>query len=524
MAALFSDQSVLIVEKNLEELEQLRQILTAMGFRKIEVASSVNMATSLLSEIQVDLCLLVYDLGREEKNGLQVLQELEAAGKSCHTTCFLLVVDPLKVRLLMGSPELSADGYLAKPYDQVKLRTLLEKHLRIKSCIARVETFREQGQWDLALLECERLQKQFPALGVLIVRLKGLIYLKKQQYERAMDAFERIRQVHDKPWVRVAIGLAAYNMADYRRARNEMIQIIEDQQVCQEAFLVMARIHWIIGEQGQSVTLLRKSVMLQPSVAKLQSELGNRAALFEELVIATDSFRQAIHYSRHTAMQNPEFYFGMVKVIQQQLVDKTEHTAELLIEAIRLLESVVHDCMDDPLIRFRARLLAADIYRKNGEHQSADFAAEDAINQFRKMPAEAQLSLVNLLVDGMSSTRFASTAIQLKMETSRLTSTVSWGKHNYKGMQLFKRAAIPEAFTAFEKAWLEDPGNPGVGLNLLQAGLESLRLETQDLAVIRRCTEVITEMQYGVLSSKQQQRYKRLCERFSELIKDAEIA
>ncbi|KGK42450.1 hypothetical protein LH51_00850 [Nitrincola sp. A-D6] len=50
MAALFSDQTVLIVEKNLEELEQLRQILTAMGFRRIEVASSVNMAVSCLAK------------------------------------------------------------------------------------------------------------------------------------------------------------------------------------------------------------------------------------------------------------------------------------------------------------------------------------------------------------------------------------------------------------------------------------------------------------------------------------------
>ncbi|WP_417579888.1 tetratricopeptide repeat protein [Nitrincola sp.] len=524
MAALFSDQTVLIVEKNLEELEQLRQILTTMGFRNIEVASSVNMATSLLTEIQVDLCMLVYDLGRDEKNGLQVLQELKAAGRPSYSTCFLLVVDPQKLSLLMGSPELSADGYLAKPYDQLKLRAQLEKQLRIKRCIARVEAFRDQRKWDLALEECEKLQKQFPALGVLIFRIKGLIYLEQQQYTKALSVFERIRQAHDKPWVRVALGLTAYDMADYQRARLEMTQVIDAQQVCQEAFLVMARIHWLRGERSQCVTLLRKSVMLQPSVSVLQGELGNRAGFAEELNVAAEGFRQAVQHARHTAMQNPEYYFGLVRVIQQQITDKPDRTAEFIAEAIRVLESVVHDCMDDPQIRFRARLIAADIYRQNGEHQNADFAAGDALAQFRKIPLAAQLSVADLLADGLESTRFATQAAELKQEVSRSMSTVEWGRSNLKGMLSFRQKALAEAFEAFESAWCTNPGNPGVGLNLLQTGIETLRRDMSQLTVLKRCAEIAIELQYGALSNKQQQRYQRLSERFSDLIREAEIA
>ncbi|KDE40699.1 putative response regulator [Nitrincola lacisaponensis] len=524
MTALFSDQTVLIVEKNLEELEQLRQILSAMGFRKIEVASSVNMAASLLAEVRVDLCFLVYDLGRDEKNGLQVLQQLKAAGRPSYATCFLLVVEPQKLSLLMGSPDLSADGYLAKPYDQLKLRAQLEKQLRIKRCIAQVERFRDQRDWDQALEECERLQKQFPALGVLIFRIKGLVYLEQQQYQKALAVFERIRQAHDKPWVHVALGLTAYDMTDYQRARREMTQVIEEQQVCQEAFLIMARIHWLSGERSQCVTLLRKAVMLQPTMPVLQGELGNRAAFSEELSVAADGFRQAVQHARHTALQNPEYYFGLVRVIQQLIADKPDRTAEFIAEAIRVLESVVHDCMDDPQIRFRARLIAAEIYRQNGEHQNADFAAGDALAQFRKIPLNAQLSVVDLLADGLESTRFAVQAAELKQEVSRSMPSVEWGKSNLKGMLSFRQKAMDEAFKSFEQAWLADPGNPGVGLNLLQTGIESLRRQTAQPQIVKRCSEIVNALHYGSLSGKQQQRYQMLSERFGDLIREAEIA
>lgn len=524
MTALFSDQTVLIVEKNLEELEQLRQILSAIGFQKIEVASSVNMAASLLSEIHVDLCFLVYDMGRHEQNGLQVLQQLKAASKPIYSTCFLLVVDPEKVNLLMGSPELSADGYLAKPYDQLKIRAQLEKQMRIKRCIAQIEHFRDQRAWDDALQECERIQKQYPALGVLIFRIRGLIYLEQQQYQKAMAVFDRIRQAHDKPWVHVALGMTAYLMTDYRRARLEMNQVIDDQQVCQEAYLIMARIHWLCGERSQCVTLLRKSVMLQPTMPILQGELGNRAAFTEELAIAVDSFRQAVHHARHTALQNPEYYFGLVRVIQQMIADKPDRNAEFIAEAIRVLESVVHDCLDDPQIRFRAKLIAAEIYRQNGEHQNADFAAGDALAQYKKIPIESQLSLVDLLADGLESTRFAAEALDLKQQVSRLMPTVEWGKSNLKGMLSFRQKSINDAFSEFEHAWQVDPGNPGVGLNLLQTGIESLRRTVTQPLVIKRCAEIVSELHYGALSSKQQQRYQLLTERLGELIQEAEIA
>ncbi|KAA0874982.1 tetratricopeptide repeat protein [Nitrincola tapanii] len=524
MASQFSELSVLIVEKNLEDLDLLRQMLNALGFTSIQVASSVNMAVSLLQEISVDLCFLVYDLGPQDKNGLQVMQELRAAGRRLYSTSFLLVVDPERSRLLLGSPEHAPDAYISKPYDQARLRTQLEKLQRLKQVLSPVERLIDERRWQEALDQCQRIQQQFPALNVMLMRLRGLILLELESFAEARDLFEQIARVQDKPWVRVAIGIASYHLADYPRARREFTQVIDEQQVCTEAFTWLARLHWILGERNQAITLLRKAVMLQPTVPLLHAELANRAAMSNELRLAMEGFRQAVNYARYSAFQHPDYYFGWVRVLQQQMVQNSGQQPALVEEAVRALESAVHDFLDDPQIRFRSRLMASEIYRAHAEEKKADFAARDAIDQFSRLNLDAQLTLLDLLVDGLDASVMADQALNWRESVSKQMSSVEWGRENLKGMLSFRKKDVDEAFRQFELAWLAEPGNPGVGLNLLQAGVELLRREPDNSVLLRRCAEVITSTQYGVMSRRQQQRYQVLYQRFNELVSPAEIA
>ena len=96
-------QSVLIVDCKLDEMSRLRDIVTGLAFTNIDVASSANMGVSDLREQQYDLVLIAYDLGKNEKNGLQVIQEAFAEKLHLFQTLFLLIIDPDASTLLVGS-------------------------------------------------------------------------------------------------------------------------------------------------------------------------------------------------------------------------------------------------------------------------------------------------------------------------------------------------------------------------------------------------------------------------------------
>ena len=61
--------------------------------------------------------------------------------------------------------------------------------------------------------------------------------------------------------------------------------------------------------------------MLQPTVAILQGDLGNQAAMNGDLGLALDSFRAAVRYARYTAFQHPDYYFGLVRLLMSRIDD-----------------------------------------------------------------------------------------------------------------------------------------------------------------------------------------------------------
>ena len=90
----YAGKSALIVDSQLDDLGALRQILSRLGVGQVQVASSVNMALSLMREFTYDLCFAAYDMGKGEKNGLQLLQEANIEHSFGSSSAYFLVVDP----------------------------------------------------------------------------------------------------------------------------------------------------------------------------------------------------------------------------------------------------------------------------------------------------------------------------------------------------------------------------------------------------------------------------------------------
>src|SRR6056300_131099 len=170
MSETAKQTSVLIVDHMLEDLQALRTIIGVLGYKRVQVASSVNMALSLFREEDYDLCFVCYDLGQNEKNGLQLLQELQQEGLRRYQQCFALIVDQEKSELLFGSPENAPDTYVSKPFDPHRIRQRLDKVMRVKASIKPVEALLDRGHWDEALQTSLKLAQLYPGLRVFLER------------------------------------------------------------------------------------------------------------------------------------------------------------------------------------------------------------------------------------------------------------------------------------------------------------------------------------------------------------------
>ncbi|MCV6612348.1 MAG: tetratricopeptide repeat protein [Amphritea sp.] len=517
MEISYSEKTVLIVDNRLEDLGALKTILGRMGVSAIQVASSVNMAMILLREQQFDLCFVEFDLGKDQKNGLQLIQEATAEQVRLFSTVFVLVVDPERSKLLFGSLDSSPDIYISKPYAEAKVRHRIEKIMRIKTVLRPLEQLLDQGELDKALLVCDKLVKQFPALTLYVQRIRGIILLEQGMYAEAEQLFSALLDQRDLPWAQVGAGLSLCHQGHYLQAQERLQQVIDNSHFCVEAYSWLARTYYAMGARGDAIGLLRKAVMLQPTVPELLGALGSLAAQNQEWNVAVDAYRDAIRYARHSCYQADEYYFSLVS----SLLSQGRRDVETDEEMIRALENAVLVFPDEPVVQFKSRLMAVRVYRESSATERANLAARNAYDLFRDLELTEQAEWIEPFVEGMEGTVVEESARDLKARVSRDMASLEWGKLNIQGMLCYRKKEYRQALGYFVRADGLLPNNPSVMLNLVQTALEQARHpgpERQDLLL--QSDNALYSLNFAALSARQQKRFTSLSERCAEMIKD----
>ncbi|MGL4438919.1 MAG: response regulator [Bosea sp. (in: a-proteobacteria)] len=120
---------VLVVDdqKSMRELAML--YLYKIGFRRIYEASDGAGAKQCASQKQYDLIVLDWNLG--DTNGLDVLKHIRATPEN-KTTAVLIATGENKLSNVQSAMSAGANNYITKPYNDVELRSRLERALMCK--------------------------------------------------------------------------------------------------------------------------------------------------------------------------------------------------------------------------------------------------------------------------------------------------------------------------------------------------------------------------------------------------------
>lgn len=508
----YSGKSVLIVDNKLSELGALRQILEQLGVKRIQVASSVNMALSLMRVEVYDLCFVDYDLGRDEKNGLQLLLEANSEKLLSRSNLFVLVVDTERSHLLFGSLENSPDTYISKPYDLVSVRARLDKVMRVKHVTEAIDRLMDNAHWQEALEQCDRISSMFPGLHLYLNRMKGIILLQLGQYAEAVELFESLIERRELPWAEVGLGSAFYHLGRYDDALKMLNRVVENEHLCVEAFSWLGRAYWAKGALQQAITLMRKAVMLQPTSPQLQRELADLAAQAEDWNIAIDSYRSAIRYGRNSIFQEPSSYFGLARALAHKM-SKVREPEELEGEVIRLLEDVVLDHQGFEEVGLSAKLCGSDVFRIGKVEGLSEQRMRDAWAMFQQLETDVQCAWLDAVVDASNGSPLANEISEKKKALANVMVTLTWGKANLKAMISFRKGELNNAYKLFREAHRLLPTHVGIALNLVQTGIELARRVNDNAEILLCCDMVLAEIRFGELSVRQQTRFRSLAQR-----------
>lgn len=509
-------KSALIVDYRLEELAALREILLQLGFQTVEVASSVNMAMSALREQSFDVVLACYDLGKDEKNGLQVLQESHAERLRLFGTLFMLVVDAREADILVGSLETAPNAYISKPFSRSKIAAILDKLLRVKKATARLDQAMDEGRWEEAVSHCHNLIAAYPALKVYLERLLGVCLLESGQYREACDLFAALSAVRKVVWAQVGFGIALYRLGDHAAATEVLQGVIDQQHISVEAFSWLARSLWMGGDAGQAVSLMRKAVMLQPTVPQLHSELGNLAAWNSDWVISVEAFRRAVEYGRHSIYQNPDDSCAFVA--STLAANEGKPLSDVLeLEVIRTMESTVRDFDEAVEVQFRSHLVLADFREQAGNSALVASELQLAVDTFERMTIEAQWFWIEPLLDRVSGTEHEPKMLNYRKFLARKAQEVSWAKYHNDGRAAYSEGKYDVALNNMVSAAKQPEASVRARLDAVQLLIDRGK---HDSAIFSEpdsveCLHQMAKTSFALCSDKQRERYQKLYQAYS---------
>ena len=521
MSEILIGKSVLIVAKKLDVLGNLRAFYSELGATDISVASSANMALNMLRMRSYDFCVLESDLGDKEKSGAQVIEEAGREGIRPATSAFLLLMPESVSQLPRDSIEFAADTFVSKPLDMAKLRLRMEKLAKLKQAVHPVEAAIDAGETEKALQLIRKLTAKYASLELYLDRLKGQLLIRTEAFEDAVQHFQRVAEDRKLDWAYMGLGICHFKQGLYGEALSHFNRVLSSEPSSIEAYEWLSKVYRCIGDNKEAQALLEKAAKVLPTAASIQSGLGNVASENSSWEVATEAFRSAVKYARHSCHQHQNNYFGLARCLQTRLTAaKTAASSAAQEEAVRTLEDVAQEYFDDDHIRFRSRLLTSETYKRSGDIARANSAAKHAFEAYQQLSDDKKAEELDALLEGVEGTSVQDAVEEFKNDFNRRVYTeTEWGRNNLKGMGLYRKGQFYEAFCCFDKALAEVEGSPSILLNLVQAGHEVIKREPGRAAeILAQCNERLLKMSIGALNSKQQERYRALSERRAELI------
>ncbi len=520
MSDLLAAKTVLVVAKKLDDISQLRSIASGLGASEVSVASSANMAVSILRHRAYDLVIADDELGEGEKTGLQVIEEASREGVRRCVDIYVLVVDKEIKTLPRDSIFNGPDTFIPKPINGAKVAQRLERLLKLKHAVSPVESLVDQGDLDKALKVIPLLTSRYPSLELYLERVKGRILLAKQDYAAAVSHFLSIAQTRNIDWAFLGAGIAEYHLGHYAQSVDSLQKLLVLNDKSLEAYEWLSTVHRVTGRNIEAQTLLSSAAIKLPTAPSLYSSLGNVASENKQWDVASDAFRSAIGYAKHSFHQTQDNYFGLAQGLQTKLTANGDlASVKALEEAVRVLESVVEEYYDIDLIRFRSRLLTSESYQCTGDQQRANAAAKDAFTIYRQLDESEQAQEMDNLLEGLENTASYADAEAYKVEFNKqILVNTDWGKLNQQGMSYYRKGAFAEAFECFQQS-VVTVKNPSTLLNLMQAGHELIKAQPENRqAILAVYNRYLLGLNIGALNKKQQLRYRNLSIKRAELL------
>lgn len=190
---------VAVVEDNGMARTNIRNHLLDMGFTQISCFSNGRELKSNLKSQRLDLLLMDFHLG-QNKNGVEVVQDLQKQKKITHSTCVMFITSD-RLPLIIGQiVDVHPEALIVKPYTIRNLVKNISNYLALHQYLMPVYEMMDEDNYPQALVLLDHLinENAHPKKRNALTKLRARLLTKLNRFSEAADLYRSILKKSDK--------------------------------------------------------------------------------------------------------------------------------------------------------------------------------------------------------------------------------------------------------------------------------------------------------------------------------------
>jgi DNA-binding response OmpR family regulator len=524
----YDNMRFLIVDNIKPSQEILKQFVMGLTTKKVDSTHYAQDVASICQQRSYDVIFLGYDLGDNQKNGQQILEELRVNGYINRHCIVILITAEMSQAMVLAALEHKPDHYLCKPYTLSELEKRLNSCLHKKMAMTSIYQALDDNDPQLVINHCKH------ALSIdTPYKTECLGILARQYFE--LDKFDLAKRIYlahqhtaNCQWATIGLGKLALHEKKLSQAEKLFKLLIKDYPLYLSSYDWLAvtyeeQFHHILAEE-----ILEQALLLSPrSLTRLKkyAHLCFHNERFDKATTAYErNYNLAQNSIHHCADNTIKYVQALIEYAPSlPLVD----AKKINNKAFSFLKQMARDFKDSD-IKVQSHFLAACLFAITKERQLAN----DEIKRGERILTiehgnieSSKLNDISLTLKKLNRNDLA-TKILITRESSeqtQVTGNIEIQHFTMKdraqadieeGLALYTQKKYHQATLKLQDASTMFPKHIGIKLNLTQILLAAYDQDNQTVKGLNKAKALLLELTRLDLNNNELERLKKMQKKY----------
>lgn len=266
----FHDAHALVIEGNLQSRSILVSQLRELGVGTVVQCARLSEARLKLEMNNFDVVICEQNFERESGSGQDLLDDLRRNQLLPFHTVFVMLTAEATYARVAEAAESALDAYLLKPHTAARLADRIVQARVRKQSLQDIFTAIDAQDFERAAALCQARFESRQTYWLYAARIGAELMLRGGRVEEAQTLYQAVIEAKTLPWARLGVARAQLESGQPAKAVTTLESLIRDDDAYADAYDVMGRAQFELGNFQHALTTYQMATQLTPtSISRL---------------------------------------------------------------------------------------------------------------------------------------------------------------------------------------------------------------------------------------------------------------